>query len=550
MLTQLTIRNYALIKQLEFTPSADLNVITGETGAGKSIMLGAIGLLMGNRADTKVLWDENEKCVTEGTFAIKAYKLKSIFKAEDLDYDDNTVIRREISPGGKSRAFINDTPVTLEVMKRIGMLLMDIHSQHETLQLGNQSFQLKLVDAFAENQTLVEQYQTAWQTFQLARKEFESLRSQADTLRQDADYIRFQLDELSKVNLEENEQTELESEQKINEHSEEIKNRFQLTLDLLNRSEFASRNSLAESRAHLQSISPYSSSYESLFNRINSLLIELDDVLNEIEKEESNIEFDPERAEFIKERLSVLYRLQKKHRVNDVKELIAIQEELEAKNNLTSNLDGALASSQKTFEDAEQKVKTLASKLSDSREKIFKSLCKQIVKLLQELSIPDATLQIENNITSPTSSGIDKVEILFSANKGITPRPLAQVASGGEFSRLMFAIKYVMAEKTAMPTLILDEIDNGVSGEVAIKLGNLMKTMAKNHQIISISHLPQIAAKGDAHYVVYKNNSTSKTTSSIKQLNEDERIEEIAKMIGGAKPSKVALENAQELLSR
>ncbi len=550
MLTQLIIKNYALIKQLEFTPSADLNVITGETGAGKSIMLGAIGLLMGNRADTKVLWDENEKCITEGTFAIKAYKLRSIFKSEDLDYDDNTVIRREVSPGGKSRAFINDTPVTLEVMKKIGMLLMDIHSQHETLQLGNQSFQLKLVDAFAENQTLVEQYQVAWQAYQQTKKEFELLQSQADTLRQDADYIRFQLEELSKANLEEDEQDELESEQKINEHAEEIKNRFQLVLDLLNRSEFASRNSLAEARTHVQSISSYSAAFASLFNRIDSMLIELDDVLNEIEKEESNIEFDPERSEFIKERLSTLYRLQKKHRVNDVNELIRIHQELEAKNNLTSNLDGALAASQKNFEDSQQNVKTLAVKLSESREKIFKPLCKQIIKLLQELSIPDAALQIENNKGTPTSSGIDKIEIIFSANKGIAPRPLSQVASGGEFSRLMFSIKYVMAEKTAMPTLILDEIDNGISGEVAIKLGNLMKTMAMNHQIISISHLPQIAAKGDAHYVVYKNNNTAKTTSSIKRLSEAERIEEIAKMIGGSKPSKIALENAQELLAK
>ncbi|HPM31297.1 MAG TPA: DNA repair protein RecN [Chryseolinea sp.] len=549
MLTQLTIKNYALIKQLEFSPSADLNVITGETGAGKSIMLGAIGLLMGNRADTKVLWDENEKCVTEGVFAIKEYKLKSLFKSEDLDYDDNTVIRREISPGGKSRAFINDTPVTLEVMKKVGMLLMDIHSQHETLQLGNQSFQLRLVDSFAENQTLTDQYQSAWQHYVKARKDFELLRSDADTLRQDADYIRFQLDELLKANLEENEQEKLETEQKINEHAEEIKNRLQLTLDLLSRSEFASRTSLAEARSHLQNISDYSPTYNTIFNRINSLIIELDDVLDEIEKEEGNIEFDPARSEFIKERLSILYRLQNKHRVNDVVELIRIQEELETKNNITSNLDGALAKSQKEFEDAEQRVNDIAKKLSESREKIFKPLCKQIVKLLQELSIPDAVLQIENTITTPTVFGIDKIEILFSANKGIAPRSLAQVASGGEFSRLMFCIKYVMAEKSAMPTLVLDEIDNGVSGEVAIKLGTLMKTMARKHQIISISHLPQIAAKGHSHFVVYKNNSNAKTTSSIKQLDGDERVEEIAKMIGGAKPSKVALQNAQELLS-
>ncbi|HEX6227050.1 MAG TPA: DNA repair protein RecN [Chryseolinea sp.] len=549
MLKHLTIRNYALIKHLELDPSAHLNVITGETGAGKSIMLGAIGLLMGNRADTKVLWDENEKCVTEGTFQLKNGMLKSIFAEEDLDYDTTTVIRREINPGGKSRAFINDTPVTLEVMKRIGNLLMDIHSQHETLQLGQQTFQLKLVDAFAENRNLVDAYSASWTTFIKAKKALETLTSEADTLRQESDYIRFQLEELVKANLEEMEQEALESELKIMEHASEIKTRFQQILELVNNSEYASLNSLGEARNHLQVVSSFSARYEEIYKRMDSIVIELDDLVNEIEREGEAVEFDPNRAETIKERLSLLYRLLKKHRVSTVTDLIAIQEALRQKDTLTSNLDEALLAARKNFEESQKQVNDAASKLSESRKKSFPPLCKQIGKLLQELGMPNATFEIEFRTTDPTPSGTDRVEILFSANKGIAARPLAQVASGGEFSRVMFCIKYVMAAKTSMPTLVLDEIDNGISGEVAIKLGTLMKTMSNNHQIISISHLPQIAAKGDAHYFVYKDNSAAKTVSSIKRLSDPERVEEIAKMIGGARPSKVALENAQELLA-
>jgi DNA repair protein RecN (Recombination protein N) len=549
MLKHLTIRNYALIKQLEMDPSSNLNVITGETGAGKSIMLGALGLLMGNRADTKVLWDENEKCITEGTFKLEDQNLKTIFAEEDLDYDSTTVIRREISPGGKSRAFINDTPVTLEVMKRIGSLLMDIHSQHETLQLGQQAFQLKLVDAYAENRTIAEGYSEAWIVYIKAKKALDSLTAEADTLRQESDYIRFQLDELQKAGLEQGEQDALESELKIMEHAGEIKTRFQQVLELISSSEYASLNSLKEARTHLNTIASFSSHYDSLKNRLESLVIELDDLVSEIDREGDSIEFDPERTEVVKERLSLLYRLLKKHRVQDVKELISIQASLEAKDLLTTNLDETLAQAKKNCEQAEEKVRSLASQLSESRKKAFQPLCKQIVKLLHDLGIPNAVLEIEAKTTEPTSSGIDKIEILFSANKGIASRPLSQVASGGEFSRVMFSIKYVMASKTSMPTLVLDEIDNGISGEVAIKLGNLMKSMSKNHQLICISHLPQIAAKGEAHYFVYKDNSGAKTISSIKLLSDHERVEEIAKMIGGSRPSKVALENAQELLA-
>ena len=548
MLKHLTIRNYALIKFLAMEPSAHLNVITGETGAGKSIMLGAIGLLMGNRADTKVMWDENEKCVIEGVFNIKPYKLKTLFKEEDLDYEDETVIRREISPGGKSRAFINDTPVTLDTMRRLGNLLMDIHSQHETLELGTQYFQLQLIDSYAENHDIQEAYHQAWTTFLGAKKKYEQLTNEAATLREEADYTNFQLEELTKAELTENEQEGLEKELKIMEHAEEIKTRLNAVLKLLDDSEFSAQHTMAEVRNHLLAISSWSGSYEALYQRLESLRLELEDITSEIEKEETRVDFDPERAEFVKERLSTLYRLLKKHRVNDVSDLIGLQEALQKKATVTSHLDEALENARLTLETVEQEVKGLAGALRESRKKAFDPLRKQIIKLLQELGIPDANLAVESVDTMPGPTGADKIDILFSANKGIAPRPLAQVASGGEFSRLMFCIKYVMAEKSAMPTLVLDEIDNGVSGEIAIKLGNLMMTMAGTHQLITISHLPQIAARGHAHYFVYKDNSAKKTVSNIKLLSEPERVEEIAKMIGGNKPSKVALENAQELL--
>lgn len=549
MLKHLTIRNYALIKQLELKPSGNLNVITGETGAGKSIMLGAIGLLMGNRADSKVLWDENEKCITEGIFDIKNYRLKSLFKSEDLDYDETTVIRREISPGGKSRAFINDTPVTLDVMKRIGGLLMDIHSQHETLQLGNQAFQLRLIDAFAENHKQMDDYDQCWADYLQKKREFEKLTDEADTLRQEADYTNFQLDELVKAELEGTEQTSLESEVKIMEHSEEIKSRFNAVLEMLSRSEYNARKSLADARSSLQHISSFSASYDGLHKRLNSLLIELDDILNEIDREEGNVEFDPERAELVKERLNTIYRLMKKHRTNDLNELVSLRDELYRKSQITSNLDAELVKVKTAFEQADKKLNQAGSRLSETRKKVIQPLSRKIVKLLDELGIPNASLQIDIQPAAPAPSGCDKIDILFSANKGIAPRPLAQVASGGEFSRLMFSIKYVMAEKTSLPTLVLDEIDTGVSGEIAMKLGSLMKLMSKNHQLITITHLPQIAAKGDAHYYVYKDNSSKKTVSSIRELKDEDRVEEIAKMIGGAKPSKIALENAQELLA-
>lgn len=549
MLRQLTIKNYALIQQLEMEPSEGLNVITGETGAGKSIMLGAVGLLLGNRADTKVLWDENEKCITEAEFDIASYRLQSLFKSEDLDYEARTVIRREISANGKSRAFINDTPVTLEVLRRITSRLMDVHSQHETLELGSRLFQLNLIDSFAGNQKILEQYEAQWLAFTTAKQEYDSLLAESNALKQEADFVKFQLDELVKASFVEGEQDALESELKIQENAEEIKSKLNFVIQALGTNEYSVSSILGEVRNQLNVISSFSSSYQSLFKRIESLKIELDDILKETEHEEENVEFDEGRRTEVSQRLSILYTLLKKHRVSTVAELLKVQEDFEMRSQKVNNLDSLLADLKQKASKAEQDLNAKADALSKARQKSFAPLSKQMVGLLKELGIPDAKVKIESEEIAPGPTGKDNVEVFFSANKGIDVRPLAQVASGGEFSRLMFCLKYIMAEKTAMPTLVLDEIDTGVSGEIAISLGKLMKEMAERHQVISISHLPQIAARGDAHYYVFKNSTSKKTVSSIKKLNATERVEEIAKMIGGAKPSPSAIQNAKELIN-
>ncbi len=549
MLKHLSIKNYALIQQLELEPDKSLNVITGETGAGKSIMLGAIGLLLGNRADSKMLWDENEKCITEAHFELRDSKLKSLFDAEELDYYDQTILRREIAAGGKSRAFVNDTPVTLDVIKRIGKRLLDIHSQHETLELGNKGFQIELIDSLAGNQDIKTRYEGAWKNYKKAKLDLETLKSESEALRLQSDFVTFQLEELTKANLQEKEQEMLESELKIREHAEDIKVRFNQTLAQLSTDEFSVASLLLSVRGQLNPVANFSPAYSKLGERLESVRLELLDLISEIESEEERIEFDPKRIEYVKQRLSLIYSLLKKHQVKDVAALLEISYSLSEKASKASNLDELLKNAVSNYNVAHSDVLTLAKELSVSRKSVFSPLTKKIVSLLKELGIENAKLEVEAADQLPDSTGADSIEILFSANKGVLPRPLAQVASGGEFSRLMFAVKFVMAEKTSMPTLILDEIDNGVSGEVAIQLGNMMKIMAKNHQVIAISHLPQIAAKADKHYFVFKDNSSAKTVSQIRELDGQGKVLEIAKMIGGANPSALALANAQELIN-
>src|SRR6478609_9451448 len=548
MLAHLTIKNYALIKSLEMKPSRHLNVVTGETGAGKSIMLGAIGLLLGNRADTKVLWDTNEKCITEGVFEIATYGLDQLFEEENIDYEEHTTIRREISPTGKSRAFINDTPVTLDVLKKIGSRLMDVHSQHETLELENRIFQLHLIDTYAGNHLLKKEYQSAWKKYTQAKKAYETLIADSEQLKQEADFINFQLDELVKADLRADEQEELESNLSLLEHAEDIKVRFNRIITQASGSEFSVSSAINEIRVQLQAIAAYSPSYSQLASRIESLRLEFEDIVSEVEKEEGRIEFDPKKIEDVKERLSIIYQLLQKHRLKTISSLLELQQSLQQKADKTSNLDASVSAAKALVEESKGLLTQKGTALSKSRQKVFVALSKQLLQLIKELGIPDAVFKIDHETVQPGPDGMDLLELLFSANKGVPPRPLAQVASGGEFSRLMFCVKYILAEKAELPTLILDEIDNGVSGEIALQLGKMMKSMAQGHQIITITHLPQIAAKGDTHYFVYKDNSADKTISSIKELNETDRVLEIAQMIGGTKPSTLAMQNARELI--
>lgn len=548
MLTHLTIKNYALIKHLELAPAGGLNVITGETGAGKSILLGAIGLLLGNRADSKALWDETEKCVTEGVFNVADYGLEKIFTEENLDYDTQAVLRREIAPTGKSRAFINDTPVTLDVMRKIGSRLMDIHSQHETLELGSKQFQLNLIDSFAGNADLRKNYSNSWSEYQKAVTAFQQLQTESTQLKKESDFVKFQLEELTKANLIEGELEKIEDELKIAEHTEEIKSNLNAALQQLSQADFSITTSLVTVRNQLQAIASYSSTYQDLLQRIESARIELNDIASELEQAEEKVEFDPQRAEETKDRISTIYQLQHKHQTKTVAELISLRDSLQEQANKTNNLDALLKEASTRVDKTGKQLNHDATALSQSRQKTFASLTKQLVKLLKELGIPDAALTIDHQIVEPGARGIDAIEILFSANKGMAPKPLAQVASGGEFSRVMFSIKYVMAGRTALPTLILDEIDSGISGEIAIQMGNRMKEMSTRHQVIAISHLPQIAAKADSHLFVYKETNGARTVTAIKNLSTQERITEIAKMIGGASPSALAIENARELI--
>jgi DNA repair protein RecN (Recombination protein N) len=527
-----------------------MNVITGETGAGKSIMLGALGLLLGNRADTKVLWEQEDKCVTEAEFDVSKYKLSKLFSDNDIDYHDRTVLRREINSAGKSRAFINDTPVTLEIMRLISSRLMDIHSQHDTLELASSRFQLRLIDSFAGNQRTLEEYEDAWHLYVGLKGKLEALQSEGDALKKESDFIQFQLDELTKANLVEGELASLESELSIQENAEDIKEKINSILRTLNGAEQSASAMLAFVRTQLQSIAAFSPAYQQIFDRVSGLKIELDDVSRELEHEETKIEFDSRRLKTLNDRVDLLNRMMLKHRVRTVEELITLRDDLSSKAGKVIHLDEELEALGSQLKEAKTSMLVLCDKLSKSRTKSFGPLTKQITELLKELGIPDAQLKVSADEVPPGPTGKDRVEVFFSANKGIASRPLASVASGGEFSRLMFAVKYVMAEKTAMPTLVLDEIDTGVSGEVAISVGKLMKEMSKRHQLITITHLPQIAAKGDSHYFVFKQLAGSKTVTSVKMLEKAERVEEIAKMIGGAKPTSSAIANAKELIER
>ncbi|MEQ9404732.1 MAG: DNA repair protein RecN [Cyclobacteriaceae bacterium] len=548
MIKSLHIKNYALIEELEMTPSPKLNIITGETGAGKSIMLGAVGLLLGNRADTKVLLNEDQKCFVEGIFDLSAYKLQRIFEEEDLDYEDECVIRREINSSGKSRAFINDTPATLTTLKRIGQYLMDVHSQHESLSLGSNRYQLDVLDAFAGHYELISNYKEAYKLFRTAGKTYDQLLGLAKQGAEDSDYKQFLYEELNQANLDIMDQEEAENELQVLENSEEIKLKLSQAIHLMDESEVAILQQLKEVRQALASVHSFSGELSNLSERIESSSIELQDIYHEIQSVQDRIEHDPEKIHSLKEQLDLLYRLQSKHNVQTSAALIEIRDNLSESLSRIANLDEEIGQAKAAFEKAEKTMRTAGEKLSESRKLFALNFSDEIEKIIKKIGIENGTIEIRIVENTPESTGLDLVDMLFSANKGIKPQELKEVASGGEFSRLIFAIKYLIADKTSLPTIIFDEIDTGVSGEVALQMIRMMKEMAKNHQVISISHLPQFAAGGDAHYFVYKDHNSDRSVSRIKKLEKEDRIIEIAKMIGGENPASSAVESAKELL--
>lgn len=550
MLKSLSISNYALIDQLHMQPSQGLSMITGETGAGKSIMLGAVGLLLGNRSDTKVLLHAEKKCVIEGVFDIANYGLKEFFDQAELDYEPTCIIRREISPAGKSRSFVNDTPVLLDALKTLGSYLMDVHSQHDTLQLGEGSYQLSLIDAFAQTHEELQDYKSDFKAFQKAQKSFNELSKKAIELQKEADFNQFQLEELSVLGLKEGEQAELESSQEILENAEEIKLKINEMLNLFQDEQFGISLGMSQIQHGMQSLERLAHVFANLKERFQTANLELKDIEETLADEESKVEIDFERLDEIRDRLSKIYQLQKKHGVGSVEELMKLESELSDKVFQVQNLDETLSKAKLELEESKKQLENSGNSLRKKRQSCFGEFQNALGNLLAGLGMENAKIVMEHSDTAPSANGMDEIELLFSANKGSAPQPLKKVASGGEFSRLLFAIKYLMADKMALPTLIFDEIDTGISGEVSLKMVGMMQDISQSHQVICITHLPQVAGQGDLHYFVYKDNSSDKTVSKIKLLEKEERVLELAKMISGAYPSASAIESAKELLKR
>jgi DNA repair protein RecN (Recombination protein N) len=551
MLSRLVIQNYALIDSLDIRFSLGLNIITGETGAGKSILLGALGLILGQRADTQVLLNKEKKCIIEGEFNIEEYNLKSFFETNNLDYESTTIIRREISPEGKSRTFLNDTPVTLNVLKDLSSNLVDIHSQHENLSINNPAFQLAYIDAFAKNSGMLKDYKELYNSHSKLKEALENKIAENDQMTKDLDYFQFQFNELNEANLVENEQTELEQKLESLSNSETIRSGLERINYLLNEGENALVVESSEIVKILSSLSKYNPKFKELHERINSVVIELKDISNEVDELRDESSFNPAQIEQINERLNHIYHLEQKHRLNTVADLLALQESLRIKIEGITSIEEDINTLTKELSKIEVKLISLANKISESRIKVIPQIEKKVKELLNEVALNNAVLKINHEVLKDqfNASGIDKVRFLFSANKGVEYQEIQKVASGGELSRLTLCLKAIITQLMSLPTIVFDEIDSGVSGEVANKVGNVMQTISKRHQVITITHLPQIASKGESHFYVFKEVKNDKTYTRIKRLNEDERIMEIAKMLSGEKPSSIALENARELLN-
>jgi DNA repair protein RecN (Recombination protein N) len=549
MIKSLTIDNFALIDNLNVKFEKGLSIITGETGAGKSIILGALGLILGQRADSKSLRSDERKCVIEGNFDISQYKLQSFFDEKDLDYDENTIIRREIYPSGKSRAFVNDVPVRLDTLQSLGKNLVDIHSQHQTLKLADNDFQMSVLDAVANNSELLISYKMYLKDYKKASKAHEKLQSEQAELIKAYDYNSFLLNEFVEANLQVGEKEELEEQLESLTHAEDIKTGLSTAVSVMNGEPIGVISSLVELRSSLSSLSGISKNIDSFLDRIESLLIESNDLSSEIESLAEETEYNPILIDETNNRLQLIYNLEKKHNTNEIVELLKIQEGLQKEVDSVENLDAELEKLNVAKQKAFDKVNMVAKQLHESRESKIQEVCSQVSRFLTELGMPNAELGIEL-ITSDKllKDGVDNINFMLSANKGGKMDEIGKVASGGELSRVMLAVKTILSEKKNLPSIIFDEIDTGVSGEIADKIGNIMTLMAERMQVIAITHLPQIAGRGNLHYKVYKHDKNGVTQTEMTSLSNEERIVELAKMLSGSNITDSAKVHARELL--
>jgi len=550
MITSLSIKNYALIEKLSIDFSRGFSIITGETGAGKSIILGALGLVLGKRADLTSLKNKEEKCIIEAHFEISKYNLKEFFEANDLDYEDETIIRREILPSGKSRAFINDSPVNLQELQDLSLFLIDIHSQQQTQELSDENVQFKIIDAIANNFDTITTYQKVLKTYKSDKTKLNALLKKQSDSGKEQEYNTFLLNELVAAKLKSGEQEELEADfEKLN-NVEIIKESIDKSLVIANEEQFGIFHNLNEIKTSLQKIAPFSAEYQNLFERITSVAIEFDDVSRELQNASEKLLNDPEKLELTNQKLQLIYNLQKKHQVTSVDELIQIQANLENAVIELGNIEEEIALLTKSIEEKIIELDAFSAKIHQNRENAIPVLSNQLIAILETLGMPNVRFNMAL-LPSETyfQNGKDELQFLFSANKGTDFGLLKKVASGGEMSRIMLAVKAILAQYSKLPTLIFDEIDTGVSGEIAIRMGEIMKEMSTKMQIFAITHLPQIAAKGDSHFKVFKSTVGDDTQSELKLLSQSERITEIAQMLSGSNISDSALNHAKELLN-
>jgi DNA repair protein RecN (Recombination protein N) len=549
VLKSLSIKNYALIDSLNIDFCNGLNILTGETGAGKSILLGAIGLLIGQRADLSVLRDKTQKCTAEGIFDIRNYHLQKFFTENELDYEELTILRREITQQGKSRAFINDTPVNVKILYDLGLKLVDIHSQHQNLELNEKKFQLRIVDLIAENEVILKSYTAEYKNNLQLQEKLQNVLVLAEQSKKDLDYNEFQYKQLAEARLKADEQKELElTLEKLN-HAEDIKSTFGQTYQTLEEQEQSVLSILKENLNSLTKLKNVLPEAEQIYARMESVFLELKDIASEALSIEEKTENDPDMIEKTNQRLDLIYSLQQKHRVKTISELIDIRNNLEEKIQLVCSYDQEIERYRKDIQNKQNLLEEIALKISEKRKSIASSIEKRIIEVIQNIGIPNAKLQLKfNDLPQLSPTGTDEVNFMFSANKNHELQEISKIASGGEISRLMLAIKALIADTQTLPTIIFDEIDTGVSGEVALKMGLILEKMADSVQILNITHLPQIAARGKHHYKVYKYDTNDQTYTSIKKLNDQERIEEIAQMLGGENYTTATLKTAQELL--